>query len=157
MFIDTEFSGLGSDPRLLSIGLVTDDGDELYIELTSGWNAEQCSRWVIEHVIPSLGNGERLSRRESAKRIDGWLDGLGSPLTLLVDSDWDAELIHELLKEVGIPVGKHRIQVLRFAAKSEAVEFELAKQRYFADNGSRHHALCDAHAFRFAFYKTSPS
>jgi hypothetical protein len=59
IFIDTEFSGLGSDPRLISIALVAEQGAELYIELTSGWSAELCSRWVVEHVLPQLGDGEK--------------------------------------------------------------------------------------------------
>ena len=38
IFFDTEFSGLTSDPRLLSIGFVAEDGAELYIEFTDGWS-----------------------------------------------------------------------------------------------------------------------
>ena len=34
IFFDTEFTGLTSDPRLLSIGMVADDCQELYLELT---------------------------------------------------------------------------------------------------------------------------
>ena len=34
IFFDTEFTGLTSDPRLLSIGMVAEDGQELYLELT---------------------------------------------------------------------------------------------------------------------------
>lgn len=33
IFVDTEFSNLGSDPRLLSIAFVTENGAELYIEI----------------------------------------------------------------------------------------------------------------------------
>jgi hypothetical protein len=46
VFLDTEFSGLSSDPRLLSIGLVAENGAELYIELTDGWSEGNCSAWV---------------------------------------------------------------------------------------------------------------
>lgn len=151
VFVDSEFSGLGSDPRLLSIALVAEGDGELYIELSSGWKVEQCSRWVVEHVLPLLGKGEQLSRTEAAKRIDAWLDGLASPPSLIVDSDWDAELILALFKESGIPDGKRRMHVLRFASKAKSEEFERAKQRYFAEHGSQHHALSDANALRFAF------
>jgi hypothetical protein len=69
VFFDTEFTGLSSDPRLLSIALVTDDGQELYIEFSNGWREEDCSYWVRQHVMPMLGNGERLTRREAVERI----------------------------------------------------------------------------------------
>lgn len=150
VFIDTEFSGLGSNPRLISIGLVAELGEELYIEFTTGWNTEQCSRWVIENVLPKLGEGEQLPRRAAASRIDGWLEGLGANPILIVDSDWDAELIVNFFAECGIPDGKYPLQVLRFASKADANTFESARQRYFLEIGSQHHALSDAHALQFA-------
>lgn len=63
VFFDTEFTGLSSDPRLLSIGMVADSGEELYIELTNGWSEDNCSYWVMNNTLPLLGNGERLTRR----------------------------------------------------------------------------------------------
>lgn len=69
VFLDTEFTGLSSDPRLLSIGLVAENGAEFYIELTDGWSEENCSAWVREHVIPLLGKGARCTRREVGRRI----------------------------------------------------------------------------------------
>ena len=92
VFFDTEFTDLTSDPRLLSIGLVAEDGSELYIELTDGWSEENCSRWVREHVIPTLGKGERLTRRESGRRILAWRPLLKTPPTLIGETDWDSNV-----------------------------------------------------------------
>ncbi len=89
LFFDTEFTGLTSDPRLLSIGLVADNGNELYLELTDGWTDANCSAWVREHVMPMLGKGERLTRRETANRILSWLSSFETPSTLLGETDWD--------------------------------------------------------------------
>ena len=69
IFVDTEFSSLGSDPRLLSIALVTENGAELYIEFSSGWTFEQCSPWVKNHVLPLLGQGLALSRAARPGRL----------------------------------------------------------------------------------------
>ena len=57
VFFDTEFTGLSSDPRLLSIGMVADRGEELYIELTNGWSEDNCSYWVMKNIMPLLGKG----------------------------------------------------------------------------------------------------
>jgi hypothetical protein len=49
VFFDTEFTGLTSDPRLLSIAFVADNGQELYIEFTNGWGEADCSlKWIPE-------------------------------------------------------------------------------------------------------------
>ncbi len=61
IFFDTEFTSLGSDPRLLSIGLVADDGQERYLELSDGWTEAICSPWTRQHVLPRLGKGEQVS------------------------------------------------------------------------------------------------
>ena len=54
IFIDTEFTDF-VDTELISIGLITDDGDhEFYGELPV--NRRKCSEFVIEHVLPQLSN-----------------------------------------------------------------------------------------------------
>ena len=152
VFVDSEFSSLGSDPRLISIALVAEGGDELYIEFTSGWTPEQCSKWVIEHVLPKLGTGEQLTRYATVKRIMRWLLDLATAPTLIVDSSWDAELIGNLFAENGIEPEMYRIKTIEFADKNEANQFQYARQEYFtAIRGGQHHALVDAHALQFAW------
>ena len=151
VFVDAEFSSLGSDPRLISVAFVADGGDELYIEFTSGWKPEQCSKWVIEHVLPMLGTGEQLNRRVAVERVMMWLSGLAAAPTLIVDSSWDAELISNLFSENGIDPEMNRIETIEFADKNEAKQFEKARQKYFTTfSGRQHHALVDAHALQFA-------
>lgn len=152
VFIDTEFSGLGSDPRLISIALVTDSGAELYIEFASGWEVAHCSRWVIEHVLPQLGNGEQLDRLATSRRIDTWLSDFDPAPALIVDSGWDAELIANLLTESGIGTAKYAVQIVRFSNKTEAERFAGARQRFLSTtHRPQHHALSDALALRFAW------
>lgn len=152
VFVDTEFSSLGSDPRLISIALVAASGDALYIEFTSGWNDERCSRWVVEHVLPQLGRGEKLDRRESVQRIDGWLSGFASTPILISNSSWDAELIANLFAEGGIEPGRCRMHILQFQTKEQSAAFEALRQRYFMETGLRqHHALNDAQALKHAW------
>ena len=162
VFFDTEFTGLTSDPRLLSIGMVADDGQELYIELTDGWTEAMCSPWTRQHVLPMLGEGEQLARREAGRRIGDWLASFSVLPTLLGDTDWDTTLLTQLLEESKLPKGSYKVELLAFSSKEQAKSFEGAKQQYFKlKQAVPHHALTDAHAFRAAWgnvfgQRTSP-
>ena len=152
VFFDTEFTGLTSDPRLLSIGMVADDGQELYLELTDGWTDAMCAPWTRQHVLPMLGTGERLTRREAGRRIGDWLASLPVPPTVLGDTDWDTILLTQLLEESKLPKGSFKVELLKFSSKEQAKSFESAKQRYFElKQAVPHHALTDAHAFLAAW------
>src|ERR1035437_61612 len=152
VFFDTEFTGLTSDPRLLSIGMVADDGQELYLELTDGWTDAMCSPWTRQHVLPMLGKGEQLTRREAGKRIGDWLASFPGLPTLLGDTDWDTTLLTQLLEENDLPKGSFKVELLTFNSKEQAKSFEGAKQRYFElKRAVPHHALTDAHAFQAAW------
>lgn len=50
IFFDTEFTGLRKDTTLISMGLVSEDGKELYLEFTD-YDKTQCDEWVNEHVL----------------------------------------------------------------------------------------------------------
>jgi len=72
VFIDCEFTDL-ADPKLLSIGLVADDGRELYIELTGA------STFVLDTVVPQFGlmPHQETSLIDIGKRVGDWLFALG--------------------------------------------------------------------------------
>lgn len=152
VFLDTEFTGLTSDPRLLSIGLVAENGAELYLELTDGWSVGNCSAWVRDHVIPLLGNGEQCTRRAAGRRILSWFAFDEGPPTLLSDSDWDTALIAGLMDECGIPRERYGLEVLKYKTKTQATAFEEARLRCFESlNLVQHHALNDARVFHAAW------
>lgn len=152
IFFDTEFTGLTSEPRLLSIGMVGEDGQELYIELTDGWTDAMCSPWVRVNVIPMLGKGEQLSRREAGRRIAAWLALQGTDPCLLGDTDYDTVLLTQLMDACGVARNSHRIELLAFNSQGQAKLFEAEKRLYFENrHGNQHHALHDAHAFRAAW------
>ena len=152
IFFDTEFTGLSSDPHLLSIGLVAEDGETLYIEFTNGWTEADCSFWVREHVMPMLGQGERLTRRDAVTRILAWLESQKQPITLLGETAWDTDLFAGLMHECGIDPDRFALESVAFSDKSQATAFAAARQRYFDQNRMpQHHALTDAQAFRWAW------
>ncbi len=154
VFFDTEFSGLNSDPHLLSIGLVANTGNELYIEFTDGWMESNCSHWVLEHVVPMLGKGEKLSRMAAASRIMSWLSSLSISPILLGETDYDTSLFADLMSDCGFGHDHFRLKELEYNEKSEAAAFRAEKQRYFdVQRTVPHHALTDARAFHYAWHR----
>lgn len=51
LFLDTEFSALRQNARLISLALVAADGVAFYAELTD-WDQGEVDPWVRRHVIP---------------------------------------------------------------------------------------------------------
>ena len=96
-FLDTEYNGWGG--ALLSLALVTDHGEELY--LTLDWDGP-LEEWVQRNVVPYLDMvpqqlvSPRLSRADAARALAHYLAGDGAPLIV---ADWpeDVALFNALL------------------------------------------------------------
>ncbi|HEX7649261.1 MAG TPA: hypothetical protein VF450_17825 [Noviherbaspirillum sp.] len=147
IFLDTEFTNFHA-PRLLSIGLVADDGSTFYAELEN-IDISACSEFVKGVVLPKL---EKLPERV--------FDSLGlySELTMWLaqfeytkpvvcyDFDLDWELMVAAL-HMNVPSWlAHRNVFSRID--------DLLKEQFFVDTGlPDHHALHDAQANQFAFRK----
>lgn len=154
VFFDCEFTDLVDSAKLISVGLVTLDNQTLYIELTDGWRLEECSDFVIENVLPLLGHGEQLSRRQAASRIYEWLveTGEAGGIELLCDSTWDPVMLRPLLP-AKISFLTPKFEVIAFAGESEQASFldNLDLILSSATHGPQHHALADACALREAW------
>ena len=96
-FLDTEYNGWGG--MLLSLALVPEDGDELY--LTLDWEGT-LEEWVERNVVPYLDSvpemliSPRLSRADAARAVSHYLAGDPEPLIV---ADWpeDIALFNALL------------------------------------------------------------
>jgi hypothetical protein len=94
IFIDTEFTDF-IDCHLISIGLVSERGEELYLEVPYPQNA--CSNFVLEVVVPLLNQSSEAScsKSELKVRILEWLKLVRHPsnseMLLCFDyqTDWD--------------------------------------------------------------------
>ena len=53
IFFDTEFTGLHQNTTLISIGLVSEDGQKLYCELDD-FDLSQVDKWIQENVVRHL-------------------------------------------------------------------------------------------------------
>ena len=89
-FLDTEYNGWGG--ALLSLALVPDDGEELY--LTLDWSGA-LDPWVEKNVIPYLDMvsdplvSPRLSRGDAARTVAHYLAGDPEPLII---ADWPEDI-----------------------------------------------------------------
>lgn len=54
VYFDTEFTGLeGSDPDLISIGMISEDGHKFYAEFTD-YDEKRINPWVVDNVLAYL-------------------------------------------------------------------------------------------------------
>lgn len=104
LFLDTEFTCLSLDRRLISLALVGTQGDECYIELNEGWTVEGCSEFVQQVVLPQLDLARHGHSLEQARGV--LVDFLQSQGEVEIVSDalaWDWPLLLELLGRDGLP------------------------------------------------------
>lgn len=54
IFFDTEFTGLKQDTKLISIGLISEDGKTFYAETSYQYEDKDLDDWLRENVIANL-------------------------------------------------------------------------------------------------------
>ena len=175
IFFDCEFTDLSVDSRLISIGLVSENGNcEFYAELSETYQSPDCSDFVREAVLPQLQGGDALmTMRELSLRLLDWLIAFGEPVQLATDSlQWDWPWIEKIFAEAGaylleqtpawqdIKDSSHRLAAVarpanvdgRPYALQQSTAFNLSIEQAF-ESGllRRHHALDDAKANRIAW------
>jgi hypothetical protein len=167
VFLDTEFTSL-LHPELLSIGLVTLDGRELYVELDLttdiGKARVKASTDFVRYdgVLDFWGliPDSTLIEHEMGVRVGEWLLKLatdsGTHVEIAFDYSMDYELMEyairdsglwERVREVVSPVNVSRI--------TDTIDGELAAEESYRELSQRglfrHHALADAWALRSAY------
>lgn len=146
IFLDTEFTDL-MDPVLISLGMVTERGEEFYIEVP--YPDKACTPFVREAVLPLLGRepDAACSLEEVRLRILQWLEIVRRPpeeLCICIDyqTDWDLFCV---AVDYRVPSWVHRKMVSRDIN-------ELLLYSFFKQTGlPEHHALYDARANAFAY------
>lgn len=153
IFFDTEFSGLIIDPKLISIGLISEDGERsFYAELTDTWTADECDFFVQEAVLPLLEGGDcRMTMAELGQRLTAWLADFDRPVQLATDSlAWDWSWIQEVFHETGAwPAnvdGTPLLLTMNYLNDFDA--FNHAIEHAYSADLRRHYALDDAEANR---------
>jgi len=150
IFLDTEFSDLCIDPKLISIGLISEDGREFYAELDTYTPAE-CSPFTQEAVLPLLQGGDvRMSMHKLTLLLGNWIESYEQPVQIATDSlSWDWPWIKELFYDPGTwpenldgkPASLYEMVDSPFLERTVEQIFQNHEPRL-----RRHHALDDAKA-----------
>jgi len=141
-FIDTEFTDF-VEMGLISIGIVTEKGDEFYAELPV--NVADCNEFVKETVVPLLGQiaGAHCSSiAELRSRLEIWLSQFDK-VCICYDYFGDFALLLEIFDN-------NQPASIICANVREKINQEK-REEFFAREGMRHNALFDARANLFAY------
>lgn len=150
IYFDTEFTCLDPGAALISVGLVSVDGNELYVELNDTFVESDCSDFCRTTVLPLLEGG---SARKSlaALRLDlyAWLVARGPSVQLVCDSPRDVTQIQALFPG-GLPCNCECLVLSRWnRLRRRIVNF---RGRLYRKHCLRHHhALDDAKVNRLIF------
>ena len=74
IFFDTEFSTAGMNSELISLGMISENNDKLYIEFH--YNKKFLTSWLKENVINKL-NKTKFTKNNAKKKIEKWMKKVG--------------------------------------------------------------------------------
>ena len=91
IFFDTEFTGIRQDTTLVSIGMVDEPGNTLYVTLND-YDREQIEEWLWKNVIPDLVLEQHRDSPHFKSKTEGWgseieVDGLTHQVVYNVAAD----------------------------------------------------------------------
>lgn len=164
VFLDTEFTDF-SRPKLLSLGMVSLDRHEHYVELDLAHPASSSTVQAASDFVRSCGVLDQWGRVPGAggqladmgRRTADWLLALAlvanEPVFIAYDLETDYELMTQCIRKARM-WGRVRAVVRPLNIGDHAGTFEgtyAAESAYEAQHKrglERHHALADAHALR---------
>lgn len=164
IFLDTEFTDLDPEKgELLSVGIVTLDGRELYIEIET--DAEP-SAWVKKHLKDSL-QGPTLTKKQVKEQIRNFL-GSSNPFAVAFVDNYDVIYLTKLFGHGKLPFRWMTIDFasILFAIGINPVRFkadEKGAMSFYRKLGidvtkyRQHHALDDARLLRDVWLKITES
>lgn len=161
IYFDTEFTGLHKDTSLISIGLVADDGNRFYAELTD-YKEEQCDEWIVRNVLSHLilsGNKELETELENdgfttmmignkeqvSEALKEWLGKYSRNLVCFVSDvcHYDMVLLIDLLYKSAINMPPNMCplcidvaqKMTHVLGKTEMEAFRISREQFLKDRG----------------------
>ena len=93
VFVDTEFTGEHAFATLISIGLVTLQGQKLYITLND-YDIDQLTPWVKSNVLKKIDELKSINSHQAAKLVSEFLAGYaGDSLVSIVSAGKTNDLL----------------------------------------------------------------
>jgi hypothetical protein len=153
IYFDTEFTQF-RDGELLSIGLVTDEDQELVVEVHDKGRLARASAFCHSTVIPQFGCTPAMtvtSDAEVGRIVAHWLAQFDAPHTMLYDYKLDWSHLEHVLRAAGewsrLGPSLRPFNVADVANDDRCL---AAQDSYFEGLAmpGRHHPLVDARAMR---------
>jgi len=157
IFVDTEFSSLNPyKGEILSIGMVKENGDELYLELEYNGLVDP---WPKEHILPTLKQ-EKVSRKEAINLIKKFL-GPKKPILVANANQFDVVYLYKLF---GVKEFPFQWLVIDFASilfdrGYDPIAYTTRQKKFLNKIGidpgkyTQHIAIDDARILREAYFK----
>lgn len=149
IFLDTEYTDT-TLKDLISIGMVSEDGQhELYLEVQD-FDRTKCSPFVIRQVLPLLGTmATAITPRTNLQgRLREWFATLPRSIAIACDSPIDRQLLSDVFENAW-PENITGWFDLRPLIDTSA--FHGAVEKYHTMERPWHHALYDAQAHRIGW------
>ena len=167
VFLDTEFTYLAETASLISIGLITADGDRsFYAELSDTYIQEECSDFVLQEVLTLLDAKPivdpvnykhiyaRMGLAETSQHLNSWFAALIDPVQVWSDAPnhgW--RYIQQIFSANGLPYNLLATPnaILGEDTSANARYLNTVEREYSLNILKRHHALHDAKAMRLGW------
>lgn len=162
VFMDCEFTGLHQGTTLISIGMIAEDGRELYCELND-YDKTQIDDWLKDNVIANLHNTNPINTEQLRKAIEGFIEPYDTVELISDVSCYDMVLFCELfggslnLPKKIVPVCYNICQdIAKFYNCSMAEAFDKSREDivlgfYPLPEGVKHNALYDAQVIKLLY------
>ncbi len=147
VFFDTEFTGLHQNTTLISIGMVAEDGRELYCELND-YDKTQVDDWIEKNVISNLYNTNPISKSQLKKTIEAFLEPYDSVEIWSDCLSYDWVLFNDIFGHAfNIPKNVYYIPFdICTLMKIKGVDPDINREEFLGLNSGskKHNALWDA-------------
>lgn len=167
VFLDTEFTTLAESASLISIGLITAEGEEsFYAELSDTYTQQDCSDFVLQEVVPLLDAKPitdpvnykhvyaRMTLTELSLHLNYWFASLIDPVQVWSDApNYDWRYIQHIFSANGLPYNLLTTPnaILGEDTSANARYQNTVEREYSQNTLKRHHALDDAKAMRLGW------
>lgn len=149
VFLDCEFTDF-IDCDLIAIGLISECGRHMFYAERSDFERSWCNAFVESTILPLLGHDEsaRKSREQLHADLWDWFSVIGN-VEIAYDYGVDWDLLMDALVDYEKSARPTNI-VGRIDLRERMFDpiYTKAMNRFYAEQGPRHHALADAQAHR---------
>ena len=172
IYFDTEFTGLHKNTSLISIGMITSDGDKFYAEIVD-YDRSQLNDWLKENVINNLWSVSKTigeccqynyyhvgTKRQIAEELKKWLskfehvqfvsDVCHYDMVLLIDLFGGAFDMPSNISPVCYDINQ---DIAKFLNISQVEAFDVNRECLLGicESKVKHNALYDAEIIRMLY------